>query len=269
MFRSFYVSGVTQTAAMAEGGAVADFLICSLCLNDFSDLRALPCLHTFCLKCLKELHKSEINKSAEENTPLRCPMCQEAHKIPEGGLCGFRQDFRIKNFLEICNSNNKCELQSAKCLKHPEKELLFVYRTCGLAELCIECRNGIHLEHQVIDVKEKHEELLNRTKNSKVTIRRNCKILTAIRDGLEKNKIEMKEKVAGRCQAYRTLLSCFQMELWRNIDKKTSEQVSILDKHRNTLLQVLSNCELREAELNDTFHAFLTKMPLLDLNISF
>ena len=264
------VSGVAQTdATMAEGGAVADFLICSLCLNDFSDPRALPCLHTFCLKCLKDLHKSERNKSGDESTRLRCPMCQEDHEIPKEGLGSFRQDFRIKNFLEICNSNNKCELQLTMCTKHPDKQLMFVCRTCGQAELCIECRNGIHMEHYMINVLEKHEELLNKIKNAKVTIRRNCKILTSIRDRLQKNKVEMKEKVAARVQAYRALLSCLEMELCRDIDKKTNEQISVLDQHKNTLLQALSNIELREADMNNTFHEFLTKMPVLDLNIQF
>ena len=253
---------------MAEGGAVADFLICSLCLNDFSDPRALPCLHTFCLQCLKDLHKSELHRYANKNPLLKCPMCQEDHEIPKEGLDGFRQDFRVKNFLEVCNSNNKCELESAVCPKHPDKELSFVCRTCGLAELCIECKKGIHLEHYVIDVKEKHKELLNKIKNAKVTIRRNCKILTSIRDRLEKNKVEIKEKVAARVQAYRTLLSCLEMELCRSIDKKTNEQVSVVDKHKNTLLEGLSNFEHREAELHNTFHTFLTIMPRLDLNIN-
>ena len=71
----------------------------------------------------------------------------------------------------------------------------------------------------------------------------------------------MKEKVAGRVQAYRALLACLEMELCRDIDKKTNEQVSVLDQHKNTLLQALSNFELREADMNNNFHEFLTRMP--------
>ena len=79
----------------------------------------------------KTFTNQNSTKSGDESTRLRCPMCQEDHEIPKEGLGSFRQDFRIKNFLEICYSNNKCELQLTMCQKHPDKQLMFVCRTCG------------------------------------------------------------------------------------------------------------------------------------------
>ena len=46
---------------MAEGGefvdlsAEEDMLSCSVCMEEYEDPRALPCLHTFCYKCLVQV----------------------------------------------------------------------------------------------------------------------------------------------------------------------------------------------------------------------
>ena len=71
-----------------------DFLSCSLCLGDFTDPRALPCLHTFCFDCL------DLYANTASGNRLKCPICREEHQIPSNGVDGFRQDFRMKSFLE-------------------------------------------------------------------------------------------------------------------------------------------------------------------------
>ena len=46
---------------MAQGGEYSsldtedDMTTCAVCMEEYEDPRALPCLHTFCLKCLMEV----------------------------------------------------------------------------------------------------------------------------------------------------------------------------------------------------------------------
>ena len=50
---------------MAEGGfslgsfkqQVDDQLKCNVCLDQYTNLKTLPCLHSFCLKCIQPLPK--------------------------------------------------------------------------------------------------------------------------------------------------------------------------------------------------------------------
>ena len=88
-------------------GTSADMLHCSLCLDEFKDPRALPCLHKFCLDCLVQLCAS-----SQHHGKLKCPMCQEQHQIPLSGADGFRKDFRIKSFMEMNNAKAKGDCTS-------------------------------------------------------------------------------------------------------------------------------------------------------------
>ena len=54
---------------------IEDDLKCATCLELFQDPRSLPCLHTFCLECIKRT----INGS---NT-FKCPLCRAVHKLSE------------------------------------------------------------------------------------------------------------------------------------------------------------------------------------------
>ena len=47
---------------------------CSCCQGPFTDPRVLPCLHTFCLQCIKGLRK--------EDSSLTCPQCRAKHQAP-------------------------------------------------------------------------------------------------------------------------------------------------------------------------------------------
>ena len=46
-----------------------DYLICSICLNQYEDPRVLPCGHAFCVACLAE----HIHKTAR-NRKFACPI---------------------------------------------------------------------------------------------------------------------------------------------------------------------------------------------------
>ena len=67
--------------AFASSNAQSDITKCFLCCKDLIDCRMLPCIHTFCLKCL-QIYKKDRNVG----DMLACPMCLREVKIPQGGL---------------------------------------------------------------------------------------------------------------------------------------------------------------------------------------
>ena len=237
---------------MAEGGVEQnDFVICSLCLGTFKDPRALPCLHTFCLKCLVGL-----DNVVRGLTVLKCPICQEGHEMPQNGVYGFRQDFRIKNFLEMhgktsaSNSRDK----TVMCPKHSKYELMYLCTTCGRVNLCKLCWTRGHLNHNIVRLNEVEkkgfEQENHQLQSCKATVRRYTSILGSLRERLQRNKVEAKEKIAARVREYKVMLSNLELEICNDVDKITEEQLSFIDKKQEEVFAALGKLQDREADLN-------------------
>lgn len=74
---------------------VDDALTCAVCLYIIDYPKVLPCLHTFCRKCLNEV----INTSSGDD--VRCPICNAVHSVsPAKGVDGFRTNFTLQNLKE-------------------------------------------------------------------------------------------------------------------------------------------------------------------------
>lgn len=63
-------------------------LKCGICLTDFKDPRTLPCLHSYCLQCLK----SYVSSTKGRGKRFRCPQCREKVKIPGGDVKNFARE---------------------------------------------------------------------------------------------------------------------------------------------------------------------------------
>ena len=94
-------SFISNMATCAVGAIVAGSnLKCSICLEFFSDPRVLPCLNTYCLKCLQGL----VN---DQKSDLSCPQCRVKHKIPKGGVTSYLCDLSILPELEAAKITEK------------------------------------------------------------------------------------------------------------------------------------------------------------------
>ncbi|XP_078000326.1 E3 ubiquitin-protein ligase TRIM45-like [Glandiceps talaboti] len=85
------MAATTEKGILDEIGE--DFLCCIICLEQFKDPKILPCLHTFCQKCLVEL--------LEKKGFLECPSCRSSCPIPIGGVPKLTSNFFMNNCIEI------------------------------------------------------------------------------------------------------------------------------------------------------------------------
>jgi len=69
---------------------------CAICADDLTDARVLPCVHTFCLKCID---KWSQNKQPGEK--ISCPICREEFEIPEGGTDALPKNCFVDKLLEV------------------------------------------------------------------------------------------------------------------------------------------------------------------------
>jgi hypothetical protein len=81
-------------------------LTCAVCGCRFDDPRVLPCLHTYCMKCVESLAQQESARAEPEKkiSTVVCPQCREEHTLPETGageLPEFPIFFQLVTLLEV------------------------------------------------------------------------------------------------------------------------------------------------------------------------
>ena len=72
-----------------------DFTKCGICDDTITDPRGLPCLHTFCLSCLREWASAKDKKES-----IACPSCKKEVELPQQGVDGFPVNFFVLNLTD-------------------------------------------------------------------------------------------------------------------------------------------------------------------------
>ncbi len=67
--------------------STSTLLHCGICSAVVNNPKVLPCLHTFCLKCLSSWADAAAEKDPSKYTKaISCPSCHEDFPLPEGGV---------------------------------------------------------------------------------------------------------------------------------------------------------------------------------------
>ena len=132
-------------------------LSCSVCMNTFTDPKTLPCLHSFCLHCLRG-----IQRTSGRHDMITCPECRRESTISSGNLDALPTNFRINSLLDVL-AIKQCDTTEAKCGNCDRKSSHSFYCFQCFAfwcEDCINLRNGIRAnkEHRALALKSFKEE---------------------------------------------------------------------------------------------------------------
>ena len=109
---SYKMAAASKTLAKA----LNDIAECPICMEVFSDPRVLPCVHTYCLKCI-EKHIDSESISTDKPT---CPLCRTEFTLPKGGVQSLPRNFYMDRFQNIrglsseTNEEVPCEACSAQ-----------------------------------------------------------------------------------------------------------------------------------------------------------
>ena len=106
-------------------------LECSICQEVFDTPVSLPCLHTFCVRCIEHYIKSlhlNPNPSRADKRKLTCPICRCRFMPATGGVVNLPKNFVIKNIKDALVT-----------LEKKESDLLFksINNTVADINLCI------------------------------------------------------------------------------------------------------------------------------------
>ncbi len=246
---------------MAEGGSLPrcdeDFLTCILCLDLFSDPRTLPCLHTFCHKCLSALLSK--NYSSPNNQKFKCPFCNEAHSIPSNGASGFRQDFRIKTLIDKMEaSSTGSKSDGAMCKRHPQLPLDYYCTNarCKRA-ICKTCWTTDHQSHIVTPIVVDNGTVNNEIGICRDLLETNIKEIIVAKEMLSKSTREANDKIHKAFHKSHEVLISFEDKLMGTVkehskiemDKLKSELDACLNLQEELNPKNLSNKTTKEQAL--------------------
>ena len=92
----------------------ADLVQCGICFAVIDKPKALPCLHTFCLKCLTSWVESSAKKNPDKYTnAVSCPNCREDFPLPKGGAKEFKTNFFVSKLKERNSIQKKLHEKNA------------------------------------------------------------------------------------------------------------------------------------------------------------
>ncbi|XP_055959097.1 E3 ubiquitin-protein ligase TRIM63-like [Patella vulgata] len=116
---------------------------CSICLNNFTKPKLLPCYHTFCQQCIDDYIKAHAHLNR-----FNCPLCRQETEVPSGGASQFVNNF----YLEDDDDDKQY------CTKHKKKEIEVYCRDCR-KPCCSVCVMVDHTGHILADLDEVDQEM--------------------------------------------------------------------------------------------------------------
>ena len=196
---------------------------CSVCSDIFNDPKHLPCLHSFCLHCLKQWHI----KSRGGDT-IKCPNCQAVGRVPESGdLKDLPTSFYLNGLIDVL-AIKECRSSQVRCGNCEKKssETSYCFHCCIFhCQECVTAHNIMrsNKDHRVLALKDfqdkDYEDVLKRPvfcakqrhekeelkyfcKNCEMAVCQSCVLmdhpghaLEHIEDEAERQKIEMKSMI--------------------------------------------------------------------------
>ncbi|XP_034147032.1 tripartite motif-containing protein 2 isoform X3 [Esox lucius] len=262
------------------------FLICSICLDRYNNPKVLPCLHTFCERCLQ-------NYIPAHSLTLSCPVCRQTSILPEKGVAALQINFFITNLMDVLqrspdsrsqecaaqdNVNVVAVRQSLSCPNHggnvgynePSRhrqchndvsEVMEFYCPPCETAMCQECTSGEHAEHPTVplkDVVEQHkaslQDQLDTVKNRLPEIDSALQMLSEILQQLTNQKSSIEGDIHTTFDELQKTLNVRKSVLLMELEVNYGLKQKVLQTQLDTLLQgqdgINSSCNFTEQALS-------------------
>ena len=127
---------------------------CPVCTNIYTDPKHLPCLHTFCLQCLKQWYRTSHGRDT-----IRCPKCQAVSRVPESSdLKDLPTSFYLNGLIDVL-AIKECKSSQVRCGNCDKKssESSYCFQCCIF--YCAECITAHNImrnnkDHRVLALKD-------------------------------------------------------------------------------------------------------------------
>ena len=120
-------------------------LLCSICLERYTNPRTLPCHHSFCKNCISRLPVELDN----ERQVVKCPICRNPTHLGENGVDALPTAFHINNLLDIDQLLLRTIPASENvqlCQTHGNRSMDLYCESCEEL-VCFKCSTESHQDH--------------------------------------------------------------------------------------------------------------------------
>uniref|UniRef100_A0A672YEN4 Tripartite motif-containing protein 2 n=2 Tax=Sphaeramia orbicularis TaxID=375764 RepID=A0A672YEN4_9TELE len=244
------------------------FLICSICLDRYENPKVLPCLHTFCERCLQ-------NYIPAHSLTLSCPVCRQTSILPEKGVAALQNNFFITNLMDVLQRPpDSCSQEAAvlnnittvatgqllSCPNHGGNVMEFYCPPCETA-MCQECTSGEHGEHPTVplkDVVEQHkaslQDQLDAVKRRLPEIDSALQTLSEILQQLTSQKSSIEDGIHTTFDELQKTLNVRKSVLLMELEVNYGLKQKVLQAQLDSLLQgqegINSSCNFTEQALS-------------------
>ncbi|XP_078344343.1 E3 ubiquitin-protein ligase TRIM45-like [Oculina patagonica] len=256
---------------------------CSVCSDIFTDPKHLPCLHSFCLHCLKQWHRTSHGRDT-----IRCPKCQAVSRVPESGdLKDLPTSFYLNGLIDVL-AIKECKNSQVRCGNCDKKssETSYCFQCCIF--YCQECETAHNImknsnNHRVLALKEfqdkDYEDVLKRPvfcakqrhekeelkyfcKNCETAVCQTCVLmdhpghaLEHIEEEAERQKIEMKSMI----EEHKRILQA-KMSTVSQLDEDFARQIQQGEDLKQDVQRIVDNLiTTLEAQKQNIFAAVETE----------
>ena len=143
---------------------------CAICLELLDDPKSMPCLHTYCKKCLMEaLAEQPHNRDLPRDRPaINCPLCRAKVTLSDQGIEALPTNFSAARLVETIQLQDKLEEKNTqKCHSCTEGDAIASCCECGGFFLCANC---FRVHKQLPSTKNHSMLLLNQFMQSNVPV---------------------------------------------------------------------------------------------------
>lgn len=214
--------------------------MCGLCSELYIDPRMLPCLHSFCLKCVKKL--LEENGS---DVSMKCPTCEKTVSLPSGGATALPKDLRKSYEAEVAQyasrMQSKEEISCDQCVDTSSGPAVsFCVNCCDF--LCKPCS-----KHHKTWRKTLNHELMA-VGDSKSTSKEEAKPLVNVPHKPMSCQLHEDEVLKFFCETCTSLI-CRDCVICEHLGHTYSRVEKVAEKEKADLLSVLASAIGAKAKL--------------------
>ena len=230
---------------------MANSQTCLLCLDQLTNPKTLPCLHSFCEDCLDPLVLTQ-----EDGTGiLGCPTCRFPVQVPMEGIKSLPR--ASGTFSQLATDNykqNTSELSS--CLKH--KTIMKLY--CETCEeiVCNMCAIDEHHDHDYYMMSRKFNQLLERVKTEVKPVENKLQLLTDNVKGIEARQTDIEKRGEELIEevnllAERLIKNIKESELRLVSELRTAVQtkVALLEQQKNWATKTIEQAKECHVEIEE------------------
>ena len=138
-------------------------LHCGICSNVFTNPLMMPCLHSFCKKCLEQ----QLEEQGSSARSIKCPTCDTVSTLPSGGVASLPSNHWLAHQAEVSTYQQKIEdggnIPCERCVKKTSGAAVAFCCNCSLF-LCSSCQEDHQwwretVSHELVSVGEKKKDM--------------------------------------------------------------------------------------------------------------